>query len=167
YAPGDALRLEHWKATARLGRLMVRQFASESQEGYSLWFETTPGRWTRAEQFELACSLAVALAEDLFTSGRLRAVSIDHEPPQPVRHLRDLEAYFDRIARLPNPADTTATPALRSAGSHPPVPASASAPASPSAPASAGPAAAGRRGSSRYLLTFAPDGTRGVAAYVD
>lgn len=144
YAAGDALRLVHWKATARLGRLMVRQFASEGQEGFSLWFETAAGRWPRAEQFELACSLVVSLAEDLFTRGQLRTVAIDADAPTAVRHLRDLEAFFDRIARLP------AAPA-----------------AGDGAAGVAGPARGPVGRIQRHLLTFAPDGPRGAAAYLD
>ena len=34
YVPGDPPRLVHWKATARLGRLMIRQLAREGEQGF-------------------------------------------------------------------------------------------------------------------------------------
>jgi uncharacterized protein (DUF58 family) len=146
YAPGDSHRLIHWKASARLRTLMVRQFASESQEGFSLWLETPPGLWSRADQFELLCSFATALAEDLFTASRLGTVAINDEAAQPVRRLRDLEAFFDRVALLnPDGTDTTAAAGSVRRSSTSATPARAR----------------------RNLLTFAPDGARGVAAYVD
>lgn len=141
YTAGDSHRLIHWKASARLRQLMVRQFAAESQEGFSLWLETPAEVWARPEQFELLCSFAVTLAEDLFKAGRLGTVAIDREPAQPVRRVRDLEAFFDRVALL--------------------------APAPPRPAASASPFAPAPAPRSRNLLTFAPDGARGVAAYVD
>jgi len=136
YSPGDSHRLIHWKASARLRQLMVRQFAAESQEGFFLWIESDAEVWSRPDQFELLCSFAVTLAEDLFKAGRLSTVALNDEPPQPVRRVSDLEAFFDRVAVLqPRPR--------------------------PDSFASAG---APRR---RNLLTFLPDGSRGVIAHVD
>lgn len=139
YAPGDSHRLIHWKATARLRQLMVRQFASEDEERYSLWLQTAADVWTRPEQFELLCSLATTLAEDLFTTDRLGAVAIDAEPLQPVRRLRELETFFDHVALL--------VPTSRLSNLNPHIPA--------------------QPASHRNLLTFAPDGPRGVAAFID
>ncbi|HEY0969232.1 MAG TPA: DUF58 domain-containing protein [Opitutaceae bacterium] len=136
YSPGDSHRLIHWKASARLLQLMVRQFAAESQEGFSLWLESDAEVWSRPEQFELLCSFAVTLAEDLFKAGRLSSVAINDEAAQPVRRVTDIEAFFDRVAVL--------KPITRALST-----------GKPGAP---------RR---RNLLTFIPDGARGVIAHVD
>ncbi len=146
YTSGDSHRLIHWKASARLGQLMVRQFSAEQQEGYSLHVDTAAELWPRTEQFELLCSLVATLASDLFTSGRLGTVAIDLDPPSPVRSVRDLEAFFDRLAAA-EPRPVSGRP---------------SAAPFPGSPLSARPG-----GGDRLTLTFAPDGPRGVAAYVN
>jgi uncharacterized protein (DUF58 family) len=143
YEPGDSHRLIHWKASARLRQLLVRQFAAESQEGYALRFSTAAERWPRAEQFELAVSFAATLAEDLFRAGNLQRAALDDELAQPVRRVANLEAFLDRLAiaerRPVRPGHESISP-----------------------PATEVEGLARRR-----VITFAPDGPRGVAAYVD
>lgn len=144
YATGDSHRLVHWKASARLGQLMVRQFAAESLDGFALQVDASGPEWVHAEQFEHLCSLAGTLAEDLFAEGRLEAVRVGAGEWISTRRVRDVEAFLDALARLPFPVradDATG----------------------------AGEAAAAARGAVRMrnLITFAPEGARGVTAYVD
>lgn len=113
YVTGDSPRLLHWKASARLRRLLVRQFSAEGQEGFVLRLDLDPNQWTRPEQFELGIALAATLAEDLFKQGRLRAVAIGCEVPRPTRRLRDVEWYLDQLAL----ATPTSTAGLRPASS--------------------------------------------------
>lgn len=147
YASGDSHRLIHWKASARTQQLLVRQFAAESSAGFSLWLNTDSTVWTRPEQFELLVSFAATLAEDLFRAGRLEAVSLNNEPSSQVRRVRDLELFLDQLA-LVQPVETPYQ------GSRPPYPVNAG---------------TDRRAllSRKNLLTFAPDGARGIIAYVD
>ncbi len=100
YRPGDAPRLVHWKATARLRELVVRQTGEEQQSGYHLVIEATQARWPDSVQFERLCSFAASLAEDLYTAGKLRAVTVQDGPTQPILRLVDLQAVLDRLARL-------------------------------------------------------------------
>jgi len=144
YRQGDSHRLIHWKASARLRQLMVTRYAAEAQDGYSLWLKTPADRWTRPEQFELLCSFAATLAEDLFTAGRLSAVAIDDEPFAAVRRVADLETFLDRLALVGVVNEAEA------AGGVSPLPGEP-----------------GRKSRRNNVLTFAPDGARGVAAYVD
>ena len=135
YEQGDSHRLIHWKASARLGQLMIRQFAAESHDGYLLRLDIPATVWTRSEQFELMCSFVGTLAEDLYASGRLRGLAVNGGPMLETRRIRDLEALLDALARL-QPVDQ---PAAGGAVSH----------------------------VTQNVITFAPEGARGVAAYVD
>ena len=140
YAEGDSHRLIHWKASARSRQLLVRQFAAESTEGFSLWLRTDAAVWTRPEQFELLVSFCATLAEDLFRAGQLIAAAIDDEPPVPIRRVNDLETLLDRLAVVEPRKEAGPGAAV---------------------------AAAEYTQAKRNVLTFAPDGARGVAAYVD
>lgn len=99
YVPGDPPRLVHWKATARMQRLMIRQLAQEGESGYHLQLDPDASRWN-AEQFEVLCSLACSLADDLFHLGRLESVTIGDSSPMPVRNIHELHDFFDQLARL-------------------------------------------------------------------
>ena len=145
YAVGDSHRLIHWKASARTQTLLVRQFAAENAEGFSLWLRTDAGVWTRPEQFELLVSFCGSLAEDLFRAGRLTGVAIDAGAPMPVRRVHDLEGFLDRLATVRCAED-----------------------------GGRGPEGGGRTAAEpgeargrRNVMTFAPDGARGVVALVD
>ena len=146
YAAGDSHRLIHWKASARSRGLLVRQFAAESTEGYSLWLQTAAAVWPRPEQFELLVSFAATLAEDLFREGQLTAVALDDEPPVPMRRVRDLELFLDRLAVV-QVKDEAKAGGVAEAG--------------------CGEGAAAPRMKRKNMLTFVPDGARGVAADID
>ncbi|HWA09626.1 MAG TPA: DUF58 domain-containing protein [Opitutaceae bacterium] len=139
YEPGDSHRLIHWKASARSRQLLVRQFAAESQESLALWLQTPADRWSRPEQFELLVSFAATLAEDLFRAGRLTTVAVNDRPPLPVRRVRDFESFLDALAVVQ------------------PLPAAAPSPDEATRAGAGG----------KNLIIFAPDGARGVAAFVD
>jgi uncharacterized protein (DUF58 family) len=144
YEMGDSHRLIHWKASARLGQLMIRQFAAESHDGYLLRFDTPAEVWTRPEQFELLCSFVGTLAEDLYATGRLRGIMINGGPLLETRRIRDLEALLDELA-LVQPVKTTGARAT-----------------SPASRAGVGAAPI-----IRNVITFSPAGARGVIAHVD
>lgn len=115
YRVGDSHRQVHWKASARLRRLVVRQFSADSEENFVLWFSAHASDWRNAEQFETLCSFAATLAEDLFRQGRLEAVAIGGEPPVTIRTVRDLEVFLDRLAVIQPERDNNAVP-VRPAG---------------------------------------------------
>lgn len=99
YERGDAPRFIHWKATARTGRLMIRQLAQEGESGYGLRVDTGAEKWNEA-QFERLCSLVCSLAEDLFHSGRLEWVQLGGSSLLPVRTVHDLHRLFDALSLL-------------------------------------------------------------------
>lgn len=100
YRRGDPQRMVHWKATARLQNLMVRQTSEENRDGYILLLETPASLWSDSLQLDLLCAFAASLAEDLFTEGRMLGSAINHEPMVRMKRLSDLHAFMDRLARL-------------------------------------------------------------------
>jgi uncharacterized protein (DUF58 family) len=153
YQTGDSHRLIHWKASARLRQLMVRQFAAESTEVYFLRIDSAPAHWPREDQFELMCSFAATLAEDLFTASRLAGAVVNAGVPLAIRRVQDLESFLDQLAML----DRETPGAGPEAGAR----------------AAGGIEDAGGRPGIRthrapwHVVTFAADATRGVAAYID
>jgi hypothetical protein len=84
-------------------------------------------------------SFAATLAQDLFRAGRLQSVAIDAGPQVQVKRVADLDAFLDRLAE-----------------------------AQPLAPAPGGPPRSAAPARARQnLMTFEPDGARGVAAYIN
>lgn len=117
YRAGDSHRHIHWKASARVRQLLVRENAAEAARTFTLWLDSAGELWPRPEQFELLCSFAGSLAEELFRLGRLDGVALDDEAPQAVRRIRDVETWLDRLAVLePGPAGRRrSTPRARGA----------------------------------------------------
>ena len=148
YTPGDSHRLIHWKASARLGQLMIRQFASESHDGFVLRVDAPASVWTRPEQFELLCSLAATIAEDLYAAGRLQGVSVDGGPRLETRRIRDLEAVLDALALLEPRRGTGEVSSGSGLAFQPDQGASLA------------------KRAAHNTITFAPEGARGVTAYV-
>jgi len=99
YQRGDAPRTIHWKASARTGNLVVRQFAQEGLSGYHVFVDPDARQW-EPEAFERLCRLAGSLAEDLFHQGRLETVQVAGESPVQVKGIRELHEFFDVLARL-------------------------------------------------------------------
>jgi len=153
YQAGDSHRLVHWKASARLRRLMIRQYAAESTAAYFLRIDAAAGIWLREEQFERMCSFAATLAEDLFTETRLAGAAIDSGAAIAIRRVRDLEFFLDQLAMLEWKAEGRGTGRPAQGGMRETGPDAGSALR-----------AAQIR---RNVITFAPEAARGVAAYVD
>jgi uncharacterized protein (DUF58 family) len=135
YESGDSHRLIHWKASARTGRLLVRQFSAQSSDVCSLWLRTDRETWGRPEQFELMLRFAATLAQDLFHAGRLQSAALDDGAPVAMRRVADLESFLDRLSEA-QPADARGRPGAQQ----------------------------GRRPN---LLVFEPEGTRGVASFIN
>ena len=61
YQPGDDRRFVHWKTTARVGTLMIRQFVDTRRSHLALLLDTRPKGYRTPDEFELAVSIAGSL----------------------------------------------------------------------------------------------------------
>ncbi|WP_206797806.1 DUF58 domain-containing protein [Amycolatopsis sp. MtRt-6] len=68
YVVGDEVRHLHWKATARTGRLMVRDYVDPDHPRFTLLLDTRPPVLSAAE-FEEAVELAASLVNAAATAG--------------------------------------------------------------------------------------------------
>ncbi len=72
YEPGDDARLLDWKATAKLGRMMLREFAKQEERRVYIYFDSAiyPGQDDRfRERFEEGVSIAASLAAHFVVEG--------------------------------------------------------------------------------------------------
>jgi uncharacterized protein (DUF58 family) len=58
YQPGDDLRHVHWKSTARVGEMMVRQYEETRRSHFVIALSRSAADYRNAEEFELAISAA-------------------------------------------------------------------------------------------------------------
>lgn len=65
YAPGDDRRHIHWRTTARLGTMMVRQFVDTRRSHLGLVLSTDQGDWADEDEFELGVSVVGSLGRTM------------------------------------------------------------------------------------------------------
>ncbi|TQJ30564.1 DUF58 domain-containing protein [Microbacterium sp. SLBN-146] len=58
YQPGDDLRHVHWKSTARIGEMMVRQYEETRRSHFVIALSRSAADYRNADEFELAISAA-------------------------------------------------------------------------------------------------------------
>jgi uncharacterized protein (DUF58 family) len=102
YAPGDDLRLVHWRSTARSGQLMVRKNVDTHQPFAVVLLDVATARYSTAEDFEAAVSAAASLVRACAGQGAtvtLATSALD----EPVLHgVQDGQewALLDRLAEV-------------------------------------------------------------------
>lgn len=70
YAMGDNLHHIHWKSSAKLGRLMTREFSAQQKRQFSIVFDNADdGEKTEEPRFEAMVSAAASLASHLAAHG--------------------------------------------------------------------------------------------------
>lgn len=104
YEKGDPLRSIHWKVSAKQGRLIVKQNATETQSLFDLVVDPASFLWDDESSFEKMCSFAASLAEDLFLEGKIDNCYIVGGASVRIQRVTDLEAFFDALAEL-EPSD--------------------------------------------------------------
>ena len=98
YASGDALKRIHWKASARVGKLQVRETLQENHQAFAIRVNPSSSLWTGTERFERMCSFAATLAEDLYQRDQLRSAEIMGILRVSVGAIEDLYTFLDALA---------------------------------------------------------------------
>ena len=78
YTPGDDRRSIHWRTTARVGKLMVRQFEETMRSHLLIVLSVDPASYRDAVDFELAVSCAASLAYASLSEERAVTVHTAH-----------------------------------------------------------------------------------------
>ena len=69
YVPGDDRRHIHWRSSARVGTLMVRQFVDTRRSHLGLVLSVANGDWADDDEFEFGVQLVGSLARTTFVEG--------------------------------------------------------------------------------------------------
>ena len=70
YVPGDDRRHVHWRTSARINKLMVRQFIDNRRSHLGIVVDTDPANYADADEFELAVSMAASLGLKAIADGQ-------------------------------------------------------------------------------------------------
>lgn len=105
YAPGDALKQIHWKATARAGRLMTRTRTGEEKLGISVFCDMT--RFYRKAEKYLPLEnriLEVLLALGFFFAGKEMGFTAYYGQKGLVREqvqgMRDFDGFYQKVSEV-------------------------------------------------------------------
>lgn len=80
YVPGDDRRHVHWRTSARLGTLMVRQFVDSRRSHLGLVLSTNPAEYATDEEFELAVSVIGSLGVSALVEDQAVTVTTGGRP---------------------------------------------------------------------------------------
>lgn len=69
YVPGDDRRHVHWKSSARVGNLMVRQFEETRQSRVCVAIDVAEASYATQDEFELAISVGASVVLQSFREG--------------------------------------------------------------------------------------------------
>lgn len=69
YVPGDDRRYVHWRTSARIGQLMVRQFEETRRSQVTMILATRDDLYASEEEFELAVSVTASVAAQVIRDG--------------------------------------------------------------------------------------------------
>ena len=69
YVPGDDRRYVHWRTSARIGQLMVRQFEETRRSQITIVHVAREGGYASEDEFELAISVTASIASQVIRDG--------------------------------------------------------------------------------------------------
>lgn len=100
YVPGEDVRHMHWKASARSGRYIVKDYSPESTPSFLILLdETAPDpRPAEIESYERALSLLATLAMELREKGKLVHIVMSESAGEAMESRQDLQALLGRLS---------------------------------------------------------------------
>ena len=112
YRPGDPQRAVHWRSSARLGKLVVREFAEEVQTRIGLVLAGADSGTPPDSAFEMLVSAAASIGIYALHTGH-PVDAVRATPSGEVKHLADADRFglLDWLATA-EPADVPLTPAV-------------------------------------------------------
>lgn len=96
YQPGDDLRHVHWKSTARVGTVMVRQYEETRRSHFVVGLSTHPDEYRDAEEFELAISSVGSVGLRALRDSRVLEARTQHGPLRS----RTARRFLDELSLL-------------------------------------------------------------------
>lgn len=78
YQPGDDLRHVHWKSTARVGSVMVRQYEETRRSHFIVGLSADAGEYRTPDEFELAISVAGSIGLRAIRDSRVLEARTQH-----------------------------------------------------------------------------------------
>ena len=119
YVPGDDRRAIHWRSTARVGKLMVRQFEETRRSHLLIVLDLDTDAWASDEEFEIGVSAAASMARAALVDAKEVSVhtQVGHlKTPTPMHAMDSLSGVervlgAERISALTQRAGTEASQA--------------------------------------------------------
>lgn len=96
YQPGDDLRHVHWKSTARVGEVMVRQYEETRRSHFVVGLSTHPDEYRAPEEFEVAISAAASVGLRALRDSRTLDARTQHGPVRSITARR----FLDELSML-------------------------------------------------------------------
>ncbi|QEO10655.1 DUF58 domain-containing protein [Protaetiibacter larvae] len=96
YVPGDDRRYVHWRTSARIGQLMVRQFQETRRSQIIVVLPTNAAFYASEEEFELAVSCAASIAAQIIRDG----TQLDVVSERGAWRTRSVSSMLDSSCRL-------------------------------------------------------------------
>ena len=123
YVPGDDRRAIHWRSTARVGKLMVRQFEETRRSHLLIVLDLDTDAWASDEEFEIGVSAAASMARAALVDAKEVSVhtQVGHlKTPTPMHAMDSLSGVervlgAERISALTQRAGTEASQASTAA----------------------------------------------------
>ena len=119
YVPGDDRRAIHWRSTARIGKLMVRQFEETRRSHLLIVLDLDTDAWASDDEFEIGVSAAASMARAALVDAKEVSVHTQAghlKTPTPMHAMDSLSGVervlgAERISALTQRAGTEASQA--------------------------------------------------------